>query len=183
VRWGLDTTLVISGFLWCGLPEQLVQAGIDRRVTLATGPKLLDELADVLSRAKFANRLRAHGFTPTAVLSRCTFITNHVDPIVMHGVVRDPDDDHVIACAVAAKIDYMVSVDRHMLDLCEPRYRHSLRGPGVEYSRAEREATAQESTRTRTQSLNRCRYRRRPASVGINRSAYDATATSSPALA
>jgi predicted nucleic acid-binding protein len=36
-------------------------------------------------------------------------------------VSRDPDDDHVLACAIAARADLIVSGDRDLLDL--GRYR------------------------------------------------------------
>jgi predicted nucleic acid-binding protein len=32
-------------------------------------------------------------------------------------VIADPDDDHVIACAVAAQADMVVSGDQHLLSL------------------------------------------------------------------
>ncbi len=32
-------------------------------------------------------------------------------------VLADPDDDHVLACALAAKADIIVSGDRHLLQL------------------------------------------------------------------
>lgn len=32
-------------------------------------------------------------------------------------ILRDPDDDHVLACALAAQADLIVSGDAHLLDL------------------------------------------------------------------
>lgn len=32
-------------------------------------------------------------------------------------MARDPDDDHVLACALAAQADLVVSGDSHLLDL------------------------------------------------------------------
>jgi putative PIN family toxin of toxin-antitoxin system len=32
-------------------------------------------------------------------------------------VIADPDDDHVLACAIAANADFIVSGDKHLLDL------------------------------------------------------------------
>jgi predicted nucleic acid-binding protein len=34
-------------------------------------------------------------------------------------VLADPDDDHVLACALAAKAELIVSGDRHLLHLHE----------------------------------------------------------------
>jgi predicted nucleic acid-binding protein len=32
-------------------------------------------------------------------------------------VIADPDDDHVLACAIAVNADLIVSGDKHLLDL------------------------------------------------------------------
>jgi predicted nucleic acid-binding protein len=41
-----------------------------------------------------------------------------VVPAVVAPVIRaDPDDDHVLACALAAKADLIVSGDSHLLNL------------------------------------------------------------------
>lgn len=46
-----------------------------------------------------------------------------VSPLFVPRVVpNDPDDDHVIACALAAQADVKVSGDKHLLNLCE--YQH-----------------------------------------------------------
>jgi predicted nucleic acid-binding protein len=44
----------------------------------------------------------------------------NVSPLSTPRVVpNDPDDDHVIACALAARADAIVSGDHHLLDLRE----------------------------------------------------------------
>jgi len=53
VRLVLDTNTVVSGLLWKGSPHRLLTVvGEHRDITRHTSPKLLAELADVLSRAK-----------------------------------------------------------------------------------------------------------------------------------
>ena len=44
-------------------------------------------------------------------------IVDLVEPIDVPRIVRDPDDDHVLACALAAKADLIVSGDKDLLDL------------------------------------------------------------------
>jgi len=45
-----------------------------------------------------------------------------VVPLSIPAVVpRDRDDDHVLACAIAGEVDYVVSGDRDLLDLREYR--------------------------------------------------------------
>ena len=44
-----------------------------------------------------------------------------VPPPLPQPVCRDPDDDHVLACALAAQADLIVSGDADLLDLREYR--------------------------------------------------------------
>jgi putative PIN family toxin of toxin-antitoxin system len=54
-----DTNVIVSAMLWIGSPHQILVASEDVRLTLCTSPSLLRELTGVLSRPKFAPRLRA----------------------------------------------------------------------------------------------------------------------------
>jgi len=51
-----------------------------------------------------------------ALRAKCTVVTSLPD---LRVIDRDPKDDMVIACAVAARADYIVSRDRDLLDLKE----------------------------------------------------------------
>lgn len=97
MRLVLDTNVFASAILWGGLPRLLLQAGREKRVSLFTSAPLLAELTDILVRRKLAALVRPATITPT--------------------VLNDPDDDQVLACAVFARADLIVSGDRHLLDL------------------------------------------------------------------
>jgi uncharacterized protein len=58
-----DTNIVVSGLLWRGNPRRVLDAARDRIIELYTSPVLLEELEDVLSREKFAERLAAANVT------------------------------------------------------------------------------------------------------------------------
>lgn len=79
---------------------------------------LLAELLDVLSRGKFAARLAEAGLTPQGIvgeLRRMAFLAAPRD--VPRVIESDPDDDHVLACAVAGQADLIVSGDKHLHSL------------------------------------------------------------------
>jgi putative PIN family toxin of toxin-antitoxin system len=79
---------------------------------------LLDELEEVLGYSKLAKAVAATRLTPTQLRQRYQRIVTVVEPTaVPPTVLADPDDDHVIACAVAAKADLIVSGDSHLLAL------------------------------------------------------------------
>ncbi len=53
----LDTNTVISGLFWKGAPRQIIDLARNGLMPLVTSPDLLTELAYVLSRDKFTERL------------------------------------------------------------------------------------------------------------------------------
>lgn len=118
----LDTNVVASGFLWGGVPRQLLHAAREKKLQLYTSTTLLLELTDILGRAKFARKLAAAQLSVDQLVERYALLATVVHPAAIHPIVlNDPDDDHVLACALAAKADYIVSGDRHLLDLKEHR--------------------------------------------------------------
>jgi putative PIN family toxin of toxin-antitoxin system len=113
-----DTNTVVSALLWRGEPRRVLDAAREDRIRLFTTATLLAELQDVLRRPKFQERLEAAdvvvddlvvGYASLAVLVKPA----ELDPVILD----DPDDDAVLACAVAAGADAVVSGDSHLLRL------------------------------------------------------------------
>ncbi len=79
---------------------------------------LLAELFDVHSRERFSARLAQAGLSPLIIVRELRRLAHMVAPGNVPRVIEsDPDDDHVIACAVAAQADLIVSGDRHLHSL------------------------------------------------------------------
>lgn len=76
----LDTNVVVSGFFWGGTPRQLLDLARDGHVTLFTSSRLLDELADVLGRRKFAGMLASLEITPAFLMQRYGLLAKLVRP-------------------------------------------------------------------------------------------------------
>lgn len=122
MRLVLDTNCVVSAFLWGGTPRQVLNAAVDGKCQLFTSGALLAELEDVLAREKFRHRLAS---VHTSVAQIIADFSRHVS--IVHAtnlpvpVCPDPDDDAVLACALAAKAELIVSGDRDLLDLKQYR--------------------------------------------------------------
>ena len=114
----LDTNTALSGLLWHGTPGQLIDAAEAGNVELVTSTPLLMELKDVLWRPKFAKQLAARGLSPQDMFDGYAALATLVKAAVITSTIaRDPDDDAVIACALAAGADLVVSGDAHLLNL------------------------------------------------------------------
>lgn len=76
------------------------------------------ELLDVLTRDKFASRLALAALSPQDTVRELRRMAYMCAPtIVPQVIVSDPDDDHVLACALLAQADMIVSGDKHLHSL------------------------------------------------------------------
>ena len=118
VRAVADTDTVVSGLLWTGAPRALLIAARAGKLSLYTSATLLDELFDVLTRAKFTKRVTASNMSVERLVRRNAQFAQRVIPASIDPVIlADPDDDQVIACAIAARADLIISGDRHLRDI------------------------------------------------------------------
>jgi uncharacterized protein len=119
VRIVLDTNVALSALLWRGTPYRLLQTLRQQEHTqLFSSVVLLKELGEVLARPVPAARLALIGRAPHEVLADYIDAVELVTPLATPPVVAaDPDDDHVLAAAVAAQADLLVSGDHHLLAL------------------------------------------------------------------
>ena len=120
LRLVLDTNIVVAGLLWNGPPRRLIGWAIDvEAVELFSSPVLLDELAHTLGYSTFAARIESFGTSIAGLVAQYTALVSLVMPASVPRVAaNDADDDHVIAAAVAARAELIVTGDRkHLLPI------------------------------------------------------------------
>jgi putative PIN family toxin of toxin-antitoxin system len=118
VRLVVDTNVLLSGLFWRGAPHTLLERARSGELTLVTSPALLAELANVLARPRFVEHLGAAGKSVPSVLADLQVLADTISPPPLaQRVCRDPDDDDVLACAVAARADLIVTGDADLLSL------------------------------------------------------------------
>jgi uncharacterized protein len=124
IRVVYDTNLLVSAFLSRndagGVSNELLHFARGGAVQLHLSPDIIAETLETLLESRRAQR--RYAYTPNDALAFCeallTAATIIVNPPPIPGAVpRDPDDDMIIACAVAAGADYLVSRDHDLLSL------------------------------------------------------------------
>ena len=116
----LDTNIVVAGLLWNGPPRRLIEWAVEgEAVELYSSAVLLDELAHTLGYSRFAARIESFGTSIAGLVAQYTALASLVAPTgVPRVVANDADDDHVIAAAVAARAELIVTGDRkHLLPI------------------------------------------------------------------
>ena len=117
-RWVVDTNVLVSALLWRGTPGRVFALAAEQEIRLYTSRVLLDELAATLAKKKLAKYVAATGLTPVQMVAHykrlCTTVTARQ---LEQPVSRDVDDDAVLACALAAQAQLIVSGDDDLLVL------------------------------------------------------------------
>ena len=116
----LDTNVFVSSLLVRqGLPARVLDAWRERQYVLVISPAIISEIEATLSypriRRKYA--ISDDDLTGLRALLEQDALLVPGDLTAAGAVPGDPSDDKVVACAVEAGADLIVSGDRHLLDL------------------------------------------------------------------
>jgi len=118
MRAAIDTNVLLSALLWGGTPHALLEHVRNGTLTLISSPTLLAELARVLDRPKFDVVLLRSNTSRVQTLAEVRLLAEVIDPPPLaQPVCRDPDDDAVLALALAAQADILIKGDDDLLCL------------------------------------------------------------------
>ncbi len=110
----IDTNVFISAFGWQGKPWEILDQVRHGSIINYSSTALLAELQRVVAypKLKFSNSLQSDIIEFVLANSRMATVSTLPDI-----AIADPDDLHVIACAIAAKAPFIITGDPHLLDL------------------------------------------------------------------
>jgi putative PIN family toxin of toxin-antitoxin system len=109
-----DTNLYISAFNFGGNPARFLRLAQAEVFRLFLSEAILMEVGRVLRRKKFGwpQEQIENAQEQLMRISQCVEPTE-----TLHVITADPTDDRILECAAAAKADYIVSGDKHLLAL------------------------------------------------------------------
>ncbi len=115
-RLTLDSNVIISGLLFGGKPQQLLEMAMRGEVEIFISDEIVAEISRVLARPKF-------GLTPEEIADakrKIDTFTKRVQPTVKLKVVKDdPDDDKIVECAVESGSEAIITHDGDLLRMKE----------------------------------------------------------------
>lgn len=108
-----DTNILVSAVIAEGNEYRLLRLAGEGKVKLVLSLAILKELRDVLSRSKFG----FSGEQQESIIHHIVSICELVVPQRKVSVIADDEDNRILECALAGKADYIVSGDKHLLNL------------------------------------------------------------------
>lgn len=114
----IDTNVWISGLLWKGPPWQILRLLEQKSIEGFATVSMMQELETVLHYPRLQPRLQELGLTIADLVAYATSLVSlieleHITPVVL----ADPDDDVFVNCAMAVRAIYLISGNKHLLDL------------------------------------------------------------------
>jgi putative PIN family toxin of toxin-antitoxin system len=118
----IDTNSLASGFITAGgVSYQILQHWLLGRFELIVSEEIIEELRGVFAKPYFQARMSAQQAADNVTLLRRRATVLLVTAQI-RGVARHPEDDIVLALAVSAQADYLVTGDL-AFRRAVPRYR------------------------------------------------------------
>ena len=109
-----DTNVLVAAFAAEGICSKILARGRKRQFDLIPCPIILQEFDRVLIKKFSATRNEAR--------SALRIVSEAIHSVVrpsqfVQSVCRDPDDDAILACALDARADYLVTGDEDLLEM------------------------------------------------------------------
>jgi uncharacterized protein len=118
LKFVIDTNVWVSGLIWGGKPRQIIELASMSPHEIYSCIALVEELRRTLSYPRLQPYLQARHLNAQSLCDQITLIAHLQTPLTLKQLVcRDPHDDVVLACALAAQADYIVSGDQDLLTL------------------------------------------------------------------
>ncbi|MBI5198437.1 MAG: putative toxin-antitoxin system toxin component, PIN family [Nitrospirae bacterium] len=109
-----DTNVLIAAIITEGICSKLLHRARMGEFSLVSSPFIMKELRRILSK-KFRLPQEELALAMEPISEAISQVIEH--NLKITDICRDTDDDNIIACAVAAKADYLVTGDSDLLEI------------------------------------------------------------------
>jgi len=111
----LDTNVFISALFWKGAPYQIFKRILEGAILNFISPKILEEL-----KSRLLEKFKLPPEKVKEFLEIIVFNSQIVYSKKKLSVVKkDPEDNKILECALEAKASFVISGDKHLLEIKE----------------------------------------------------------------
>ena len=114
LKFTLDTNTLVSATIARGNEFELLRLAKEGKIKIILSLPIIEEFKEVISREKFGFSTRQVEQVTKLLFDVCEIVI----PLVHLNVIKDdPDDNKIIECAASGDVDYIVSGDKHLLNI------------------------------------------------------------------
>ena len=116
----VDVNVWISALLWGGVPDQVLILAEERKIIIYASEALFLELQTTLRRTKFQSKIQSLNLKVEDVINATKDVIQFCPTISVDAPqLRDPKDTIVLAAAIAANAEIIITGDLDLLVLTE----------------------------------------------------------------
>jgi len=118
----IDTNVLISGSLWTGASDKILEKIENKEIDLILSNDIIGEFSEVLNYEEIKNKIIDKGLEIKRTVEKIISFSTIIEPSEKLDVItEDPDDNIILECAVEGNVDFIISQDKHLLNLKEFR--------------------------------------------------------------
>jgi hypothetical protein len=116
----IDTNIFISAAFWSGASEKIILKVEGKEISLVLSKEIIKEFSKVLNYDEIKNKVKDKNLEMKYTLHKIISISEIVEPTQKLQIVEDdPDDNKFIEAAVEGNASYIISNDKHLLNIGE----------------------------------------------------------------
>jgi len=112
----LDTNILISGIHWKGDSNKILRKWFNEELEVISSLPIIEELVRILMNFKISMSPEDITLWEDLILQRSTIV---IPDRTLDVVKEDPDDNKFLEAALKGKADFIISQDKHLLNIKE----------------------------------------------------------------
>ncbi len=119
----LDTNIWLSAIFWNGEANKIINKAINAKIEIIITKEILSEIIEVLNReAKFQKFIKDKRIKIEDLIRTILSFSNLIETKSKIELIKqDPKDNIILEAALDGKADYIISYDKHILNMLEFR--------------------------------------------------------------
>ena len=111
----LDSNVWISAIFWKGEAARIIDLAERDKIKIFCSKEILLEIAEVLSKE---SKFKATSGVIKEIIEKIADLSHDIIIKTKTNIIQeDPDDNKILDCAFNSRSDYLISYDRHLLNL------------------------------------------------------------------
>ena len=117
-----DTNVLISSIFWNGDSNTILEKVQNKVIELVLSMQIINEFSEVLNYEEIKDKIKNKNLEMKRTVEKIIAISTIIEPIERLDIVKnDIDDNIVLECAVEGDVDYIITQDKHLLNIKEFR--------------------------------------------------------------